>query len=171
MTPRYLLALASLSLLASLAFAGVIVTKLPDDAAVAACVEQARSAVGAEPLECVQRTVIAGDCSDVPKPTPVTDVVIELRPAIYAEDNAWTPWSVLLPDGTVQHTFTNAGEMRAVELPDGSWGSEVAQMLPAPFPACWSWQWVTWAPDPPPNARVLTPANYWTPPRDAGAGE
>jgi hypothetical protein len=112
---------------------------------------------------------VEANCDGVPPPAPVTDIVIELKPSIYAADNAWTPWSVLLPDGTVKHTFTGVGAFRFAVMPDESTKTESYELRPTGvWPECWAWSWATWVPPPPlPEARVLTPADFWTPPSDS----
>jgi hypothetical protein len=90
-------------------------------------------------------------CVGVPPPRPVVDVVIESNapkytgPACLEGETCTTPadWDTreFLPDGSVRHTFTNVGELRAVSHAEGVWTSEERVMLPAPAPACWAWQW------------------------------
>jgi hypothetical protein len=91
-------------------------------------------------------------CDGVPPPAPITDVVIEPSPVSYAGpacldgETCTTPadWDdrEFLADGSARYTFTYVGELRAVELADGSWGSEEKVMINTGIPGvCWAWTW------------------------------
>jgi hypothetical protein len=113
----------------------------------------------------VTHFTVTPNCDGVPPPAPVTDIVIELKPSIYAapENNVREPWSVLLPDGTVKHTFTNVGAFRFTVMPDESTKTESYELRPTGvWPTCWEWVWVV---VPPPAAPLAY--ETWTPPFDA----
>jgi hypothetical protein len=80
-------------------------------------------------------------CDGVPRPAPVVDVVPDPDPTIYTGPycapgetcDAYT-------DEPASTVYTEVGEHRPV-LIDGVWQIEWQEMLPAPPPQCWAWQW------------------------------
>jgi hypothetical protein len=115
---------------------------------------------------------VEGNCDGVDKPAPpppTTTVVI--YPEVVKPFDPYctpgekclpvvdeTPGVKVLPNGTTEYTFTNVGELRAVEKPDGSWATEEYRLSleSIAFPACWQWQW-KWFPVelPPPEPPVV----------------
>jgi hypothetical protein len=83
----------------------------------------------------------APTCDGVAKPEPVIDVVPDPAPTVYrgpycAPGETCDDY-VDVPGST---TYTEVGEHRPV-LVNGEWQIEQQEMLPAPPPACWAWQW------------------------------
>lgn len=107
-------------------------------------------------LPFVDAPSVAPSCVGIEAPPPKTSTIFDPAAVKYSGPycaegetcepfvDAGQPGVEVRPDG-VLYTFTDVGELRAVER-DGAWVSEELRMLPAPPPACWAWQWVEVAP-------------------------
>lgn len=98
------------------ALAAVVVTKAPSDEAVAACVADAINNVRAVPLECMQRTIVAGVCDDIGKPLPVID----------ADGYTYVGELRALPDGTSEESHMQPASY------DVCWSWQFERVAPAP---------------------------------------